>query len=176
VRSTQRRDPNNVMVAALIGPFAPFAVELRTPPGGGNAMPALAHSCAYNGAGGPEVADPAARIAQFAGGFSRNTVGTVCAQDLSAPLTDFARYARGLVGDPCLTRAIATPIDCFVRDEVGASTTQLPACNGGASSTNKPCFELISDPVSCTASGLRLVVQRNAAPAPNTVVVASCRV
>ena len=69
------------------------------------------------------------------------------------------------------------PFDCMVHEEVGSASTPLPACNGGASSTNKPCYELVSDPVSCSAgSHLKLNVQRAAAPAPTAVVVAACRV
>jgi len=172
-----KADPNDVLFAALIGNATPVEVELRTPPGGGSAIPALSHSCTYNGAAGPEVADPGVRIDQLAKQFARNTIATVCSQDLSTPLTDFARQVRGLVGDPCLTRAIALPADCIVRDEIGATQMNLPACNNGASSTNKPCYELISDPASCTAgSHLRLLINRASAPAPNTVVVAVCRV
>ncbi|HEY5920510.1 MAG TPA: hypothetical protein VIV11_02515 [Kofleriaceae bacterium] len=171
-----KTDPTNVLVAALIGSSTPVAVELRTPPGGGTPLSALAHSCTYNGANGAEVGDPGVRIEQFAKQFARNTVASVCSQDLSAPLVDFARHMRGLVGDTCLTKAIATPFDCMVHEEVGAAQTALPACNGGASSTNKPCYELITDPASCsTTQHLKLVVQRNAAPAPTAVVVARCR-
>ena len=172
-----KSDPNAVMLAALVGVEQPFAVELRTPPGGGDAQPAIAHSCTYAGANGVEVADPGVRIAQLARRFARNTVSSVCTQDLSEPVIDVARKVRGLVGDTCLTRAIATPADCMVRDEVGATSTMLPACNNGSSSTNKPCYELISDATACSAgSHLRIVVQRLAAPPPSTVVVARCRI
>jgi hypothetical protein len=168
---------SQILFATLAGNVAPFAVELRTPPGGGAAVTALAHSCMYNGAVGPEVADPGVRINQLAGRFARNIVSSICNQDLSTPLVDIARQVRGLVGDTCLTRAIATPYDCMVHEEVGTVSTPLPACNGGASSTNKPCYELVSDVAACSAgSNLRIVVQRLAAPPPNAVVVAACRV
>jgi hypothetical protein len=172
-----KMDPNNVMVAALTGPTTPFAIELRVPPGGGTAIPALAHSCEYIGAIGQEMADPAVRVVQFAKGFARNSVATICQRDVSTPLIELARQLRSLVGDACLSREIATPTDCIVREEVFTMSTTLPACNGGASSTNKPCWELVVDSVQCTVgSHLKLVVQRNAAPPPNLVVVASCRV
>jgi hypothetical protein len=170
-------DSNSLLVAALIGVEQPFAVELRTPPGGGDALPALAHSCTYVGSLGQEVADPGVRLAQLARRFARHTVSSICTQDLSAPVIDVARHVRGLVGDSCLTRAIAMPADCMVRDESGTASTVLPACNNGSSSTNKPCYELVSDAATCSAgSHLRLQVQRLAAPAPSTVVVARCRI
>lgn len=168
-----KADPNSVMFAAIAGPPTPFEVELRAPPGGGTAIPALTHSCQYTGSAGTEVADPAVRITQLAGTFARNTAGTVCQQDLSAPLVDIARQVRGAVGDSCLTKAIALPADCVVRDEVGAMTTVLPACGG---SVTTDCYTLVTDTVSCTAgSHLRLEVMRSTAPAPGTVTVAYCK-
>jgi hypothetical protein len=172
-----KADPNHVLFAALIGDVEPFNVELRAPPGGGTPVPTIAHSCMYQGSVGLEVADPAVRMAQAAKGFARNSLASVCQADVSQPLVDIARQVRGLVGDSCLTRAIAMPADCIVRDEVGTSSTTLPACDNGASSTNKPCYELLSDPAACTAgSHLRIQVQRSSAPPGNTVVVAACRV
>ena len=44
-----KTDPHQVLFAALIGNMSPVDVELRTPPGGGIAIPAVAHSCMYNG-------------------------------------------------------------------------------------------------------------------------------
>ena len=170
-------DPNQVLFAALIGTPTPVEVILRAPPGGGTALPALEHSCMYQGAAGLEVGDPGVRVAQLASQFARNTIASVCTQNLSTPLTDFARQVRGLVGDTCLTRAIASPPDCIVSEDVGATSTALPVCNGGASSTNKPCYELVEDLASCSAgSHLRLVVQRTSAPPPTAVVVARCRI
>jgi hypothetical protein len=85
-----------------------------------------------------------------------------------------AVQARGLLGDACLSQTPAMPYDCIVREETGTTNTLLPACNGGASSTNKPCWEFVVDAINCPAN-LKLVVQRNTAPAPNAVVVATCR-
>ena len=171
-----KANPNDVMFAALIGDPTPFSVELRIPPGSSTGIPAVAHSCQYSGPNGSEVADPAVRIVELANQFERRAFASVCNADLSTPLVDLARQVRGLVGDTCLTRPIAQPADCIVRDVAGTSTVELPACNGGASSTNKPCYELVTDTAACTAgSHLRLVVQRASTPAPDTVVVASCR-
>lgn len=172
-----KANPNLVLFAALLGEPSPVEVEQRAPPAGGAPLTVVKHSCMYNGATGPEVGDPGVRIAQLARQFSRNTIASVCAQDLSAPLTDFARQVRSIVGDACLTRAIALPADCVVRDEVGPTSKTLPACNDATAPTNKPCYELVVNPASCTAgSHLSVRVQRDAAPATNTVVVASCKI
>jgi hypothetical protein len=170
-----KTDPNMIEVSAIAGALSPFDVELRTPPGGGTSIPALAHSCTYNGANGPEVADPATRIGHFVNQFARHSFASTCTADLSGPLIEAALKVRGLVGDPCLNAVIAQPADCVVTEEVGAMKTTLPACNNGASSTNKPCYELVDNPTSC-AGTLMLTVQRNAAPNPSAVVVARCKV
>jgi hypothetical protein len=172
-----KANANNVMVTALAGPVTPFAVELRVPPGGGEPITALGHSCEYLGLNGAEVADPAARLVQLAQRFPRNSIATICQQDLSEPLVQFAQQARGLLGDACLYRELATPIDCIVNEQVGSTSTMLPACNNGTMSTNKPCWEIVADPVLCAAgSHLKLGVQRAAAPSPDAVVVARCKV
>lgn len=170
-----KADPNLFLFASIAGNVQPFSVELRSPPAGGSAIPALAHSCTYAGAAGVEVADPAVRISELAGRFVRNSVSGICSNNISSQLVDIARQVRGLVGDTCITRAISTPYDCMVYDVVGSSSTQLPACNSGAASTNKPCHELITDVARC-GSRPRVVVQRADAPSPSTVVVARCRV
>jgi hypothetical protein len=172
-----KADPNDVMVAAIMGPKTPFGVELRTPPGGGTAIPALSHSCQYQGAVGLEVADPGVRLGQLVQRFNRNTIATVCQLDLSTPLIALAQQARSLVGDSCLSREIATPYDCIVRQQTTSTTITLPACNSGASSTNKPCWEIVTDSVLCTTgSHLKLIVQRAEAPPPDAIVTASCRI
>src|SRR5205814_709862 len=54
-----KADPANVIVAGIFGPPETTngmgngeTVELRTPPGGGSAIPAVSHSCSYQGAMG----------------------------------------------------------------------------------------------------------------------------
>ncbi|HEY5951773.1 MAG TPA: hypothetical protein VIV40_40035 [Kofleriaceae bacterium] len=164
---------NQVLFAAIIGPQLPFEIELRTPAGGGTAIPALAHSCSYTGANGPEVADPAVRIVELAVQFAHNTVSTVCSMDLSAPLIDVARNVRSLAGDPCLTKEIAKPYDCVVVDEIGTTKTTLPACGG---SVVTDCYQLVSDPNRCTTpSHLKVEVMRSTTPAAGTVTVVRCK-
>lgn len=82
-----KTDPTNVMIGVVAAPTTPYTVELRTPPGGGTAVPAIAHSCTYSGASGPEVGDPAVRLAELLNGFpNRAAFTTICQQDYSAPL------------------------------------------------------------------------------------------
>jgi hypothetical protein len=169
-------NPNMIEVAAIAGPTMPVDVELRTPPGSNTAIPALAHSCSYQGAAGVEVADPAVRIGQFLNQFARKTFATICQQDLSGALTQVANDLRSLIGSACITQTLAQPLDCIVTEEVGTTKTMFPACNNGASSTNKPCWELVSDPVNCALGDhMALKIERTQAPDPNAVVVMRCK-
>lgn len=171
-----KADPSDVLFSAIVGPPTPVEVELRPPVGGGAPIPQLAHSCTYDASTPQEVADPAVRIVQIANMFARHTIGSVCDVDLAASLVDLGVQLRLMIGDACLTREIAQPPDCKVTEEAGGTSTPLPACDNGASSTNKPCYELVADPVACTAgSHTKLVVQRDQAPVADRVVVASCK-
>ena len=188
-----KQDPANVIVAAIAGPPTPYDVELRTPPGGGTAIPAVAHSCSYiGGTGQPEVADPSIRLLDLLNQFpNRNTYSTICQQDLSGALTQIAQLLRTVIGSPCIEGNLAdvdpnTPgdqYDCSVSDVQNFGTskpkeTVLPQCNNQdapASSTNKPCWSIQTDTMNCTvAPNLTLKIERNEAPAPDTHVISYC--
>jgi hypothetical protein len=188
-----KTDPNNVIVAGIVGPVTPFEVELRAPGGSTTKIPALAHSCTYtDSANAPEVADPAIRIKQLLDSFpNRSTFSTICQQDLSTGLVLIAQLLKSVLGSPCIDGKLAdvdpnTPgpqYDCSVSDvaNYGAANqveTVLPACNNAttpASSTNKPCWAIETDVANCTAgSHLTLKIERTTAPDQNTHVVSYC--
>jgi hypothetical protein len=184
-------DPSKVIVAAISGPTTPYEVELRTPPGGGTAIPAVAHSCTYQGSIGPEVADPSTRLKQFLDQFpNRSTFSTICQQDLSGALIQIAQLLKTVLGSPCIDGNLAdvdpnTPgnqYDCSVSDvknygKANQTEEVLPQCNNAtspASSTNKPCWSIQVDP-KCSGPGmLTLKVERDVAPAPDTHVISYC--
>jgi hypothetical protein len=92
-----KTDPTNVIVGAVVAPATPYDVELRTPAGGGTAVPAVAHSCLYNGASGPEVGDPAVRLLEFTNGFpNRAASQTICAQDYAMAFTQITQLLSTL--------------------------------------------------------------------------------
>jgi hypothetical protein len=185
-------DPNSVIVAAVAGVTTPFEVELRTPPGGGSQIPALAHSCNYtDSANQTEVADPAVRIKELLDSFpNRSTFSTICQQDLSGGLQLIAQLLKLVIGSPCIDGTLAdvdpnTPgpqYDCSVSDvtnfgKSNQSETVLPQCNNTgtpSSSTNKPCWAIETDPMCSTMSHLTLKVERSQMPAPDTHVVSYC--
>jgi hypothetical protein len=91
-----KSDPNQVIVAGIMGTITPFAVELRSDPNNSaRLIPALAHSCTYTGGEDanndgipdPEVADPPIRLQFFLDQFpARSTFSSICQQDLSGGL------------------------------------------------------------------------------------------
>lgn len=189
-----KSDPANVIVAGIAGPTMPYEVELRTPPGGGTPIPAVAHSCTYNGANGPEVADPSVRLKQFLDQFpNRSTFSTICQQDLSGALIQIAQLLKAVIGSPCIDGNLAdvdpvTPgpqYDCSVSDvsnygKANQTEKVLPQCNNldnPAASTNIPCWVIQPNPERCTGTDHHLIleVERGGqTPPPDTHVVSYC--
>ena len=169
---TLKGDARKVVTAAIMGTSDPFQVELRTPPGGGVAVTALAHSCAYQGAVGIEVADPPVRMKQFLNLFpNASSFSTICQQDLSGPLTLTAQLVNLAVGSPCIAVQLAEQPDCIVEDVVGTIATEIPACG------SPTCWKLVTDVQNCPAADhLRLQIDRTGAPDPATVTRARCLV
>ncbi|NVB84728.1 MAG: hypothetical protein HOV81_40535 [Kofleriaceae bacterium] len=187
-----KSDPANVIVAGIAGPTMPYEVELRSPPQSTTMIPAVAHSCSYQGANGTEVADPSVRLKEFLDSFpNRSTFQTICQQDLSGALTQIAQLLRTVIGSPCIEGKLADvdpdtagdQYDCSVSDvtnfgKANQSETVLPQCNNvmtPSSSTNKPCWSIQTDTMNCTAGDhLTLKIERSQAPAPDTHVVSYC--
>src|SRR5262249_6890098 len=103
-----KTDPTKVIVAGIMGTTEPVQVELRSPPNGGAAQPALAHSCSYMGANGTEVADPPVRIKFLLDQFpNRSTFTTICQQNLADGLTLIAQLLKTVLGSPCIEGKLA---------------------------------------------------------------------
>src|SRR4029079_8593367 len=159
-------DVKQIIVAGIMGNLEPFQTELRTPPGGGNAIQALAHSCTYIEPGGaPRVAAPPVRIKFFLDQFpDRSTFTTVCQQDLSGGLQQIGQLLKAALGDPCIEGNLAPPIQCSASYRLKNGTeTVIPECDQGA--TNQPCWHIITDATKCpTGQNLIFKVEDKAAP------------
>ncbi len=166
---TVRRDPARVAVAAIAGDPTPVAIELRTPPGGGAATPALAHSCSWQAATGSHVADPAARIAAVVDALAPNaSFSSICADNLEPAVVDVARTANALRGVICLDPARVGPDPtCSVTVESTSGEAPLTLCPAATD-----CFEIVDDVAAC-GDRPRLVVHL-AAPAAADIVRARC--
>jgi hypothetical protein len=173
VLTTIKPDPRDVLFAAIAGPGQPLEIELRTPPGGGTAIPALAHSCSWQTGNGSAVADPAVRMADLASSLPRGDFESVCQDDYAPTARAIARQIRNLLGDTCVPVALADQTGCTAVDQHADGTEiALPPCPG-ATSTTRDCFELVADSA-CSASGVRVVTHRVSAPSADTMVSLRC--
>lgn len=176
-------DPRMVMVAGVVGPPEPFEVTLAQV--NGQTAPVLAPSCTFAGAGGPETAAPAVRLAAFLDAFpGRSQLTSICDADLSGALSQIGASAKKLVGDPCLDAAdladaspdpgLQPACEVFdIRDATPTTPTHLPAC--GATTTD--CFEITADARSCPTApeNLRVRIHRSATPTADTWTHVRCQ-
>jgi hypothetical protein len=181
-----KADPRRVVVAGIAAPGEPLAVELRPAPGGGPLEPALAHACTFSSPLGTTAADPAVRLRSFVDGFpDRSAAPTICQEDLSGGLREIGNVLLRAMGHPCVEVPLADAdrstaglqADCVVEDELGDVRQPLDACE--ARPDARPCWRLEADPAACGASPpphLKLVVQRDTQPHPQTITRMRCRV
>lgn len=167
-----KADPRHVMFGALAGDPSVVTVEMRAPPNGGNPLPALQHACRWmTDVESTTTIDPSVRLATLTGAFWRRYFAPVCGPDLADAARGLAREIRGMFGDACLTRDIASPADCIAFDtRADGREVPLPACDGASSN----CFRLVSD-ASCPGQGLRVEIDRTAIPPPDTMVSLRCK-
>lgn len=168
----------DVTVALIAGTLNPIRVELRDL--NGTQQPALASSCAFESATGRNVADPPVRLEAFVREFpNRGTSRSICENDLQQSVASIGDLITTTLGTPCLD---TTPLDvdpntpglqgdCVAADVVGATVTQLPACDAGS----PPCWKIEPD-AACPLTNLRLVVTRASEPPAGTRTTLRCRV
>ncbi|HEY5922441.1 MAG TPA: hypothetical protein VIV11_12255 [Kofleriaceae bacterium] len=184
-----KTNPANVIVAGIAGPTLPYEVELRVPNGSTTAIPAVAHSCSYVAGTAVEVADPAVRLRQFLAQFpNRNTVTTVCNEDLSGALILIAELVKQVVGTNCVEVDDIDPapgfqVDCVVAEvqnygHVNQTERVLLQCDNLAdppASTIKPCWWLKEDATACPVASQRLLqIERSEPPPEGTQILAYC--
>lgn len=158
-----KSDPAKILVATIMGPSGPVRVALDR-----FGAPEVQPSCER----GAQSAEPMPRLAYFAQKVSgQNTFVSICEPELAGGLVQIAEALARIVGDACLdavpvdsdTRRDGLQADCAVTETVpGLPPAALPRCptTGG-----KPCWTLVEDPM-CTASGLRVQIDRAGAPEP----------
>lgn len=168
-------DPRALMLGLIVADPTKVAIELRTPPGGGTPLTALAHSCMYTTATGMLVGDPAVRMASLLGTFpGRTKLTSVCSDQLAPATTDIGKSLKRLVGDACLEKPIAMPADCVavdVRDSSPNTATPLPHCGPGVTGD---CFDLVPDATCTDGAALRLQVTRTQPPPADLWTTVRC--
>jgi hypothetical protein len=167
-----KADRRDVLFMPIAAGATSLTVEARTPPGGGTAIPALAHACQWQNGIGPAVADPAVRMLELTKHVSRGHMENVCTADYTPAQHAIAREIRSMLGDSCLTRDIRLPADCVVFDQTLAGEIEVPPCSATLVSD---CYRLVDDPTCTTSQHLRVDVIRSAPPATDTMVAVRCR-
>jgi hypothetical protein len=155
----KQNEARRVMFGAIIADPLKVAVEMRTPPAGGNPILALDHACDFTTVNGPAVADPGVRIASLATSLGGKVV-SICNDDLTAQATQLGAGLARLVNDTCLAEELAPASDCVVTDHLADGTTaDVP-------------FELVADPA--CAGKQRVKITRTQQPAFETYSTLSC--
>jgi hypothetical protein len=182
-------DPRRVIFGGIVGPAAPFAVELRAPPGAGAPVPQLAHVCSYQPPGSsPQAADPAPRLAAFGAGFgARGELTSICNAGYADNVTRLGDLVRRSMGSACVEAVLAdadpkapgSQPDCVVEDVAagGAQAAAILPCESAAGAL--PCWRLEEDPVGCPLSpapNLALRIDRDASPEPSVITQMRCSV
>lgn len=176
-----KEDPNNIIVAGIIGDS--FPVVVGTHPDTGN--PELAPSCTS----GSGEAAPGVRLKTLLEQFpQRNTITTICNENLDGALVLIAELLAKVIGNPCLEGDMvdydsATPgvqPECQISDVRFPNTDRqeedpIPHCDttGGAT----PCWHLETNLETCssTETNLELIVERGGSEVPTgTHVQARC--
>lgn len=174
-----KHDPRLLSVNALVGDPEPVEVELRTPPGGGTPILAMAHSCAYNGTSGSNAADPGKRIETLLDAFpgqASTALASVCSQDMAPALRIVSTAIKKTLGDTCIdTRSLldtdpstpgvqpqCTAVD--IRDSDPSTEIDVP-------------FDLVVDETICAwyPEHLRFVPHRTTEPTTDTWTHVRCK-
>jgi hypothetical protein len=175
-----KSDPRRIVVAGILGDAEPVAVEERTDDW------ALVPSCETAGIG---KADPAIRLRAFLDGFpASSTAQTICPadEDLSSAMSQIGAAVASKLPTFCIAGDLADgdagtdgiqPI-CSVSDIVHLDRPdQDDAIIGACDAVDeRPCYRIVTDPDACTADlHLKLEIERDAPPPPDTTVVARCQ-
>jgi hypothetical protein len=194
-----KADPDNqIVVAAITAPSAPYSVEWVPELGGQNTQPGelwpqVMHSC--GAAGGDDVnpltsqttidgsfGDPSVRITQFVRSFQDSVVGSICDPSYAMSMTAIATKISQLITPPCITQTIQNDSndnpDCSVIESVENNNvfqrTTIPYC--GTSNNTPPCWTLAIGSGNCTGEFIHFNDTTQNASAQSVDFTLSCSV
>ncbi|HXU00524.1 MAG TPA: vWA domain-containing protein [Polyangia bacterium] len=167
-----KADPEQVMVAAITGLPAPYAVHWTAPGVRSDPpWPEVSHSCI---AGDGSFADPAIRTSAFVNEFGANgLLLPICADDFAPALSRIAEKIADHVSKPCVAGTVAkrpgtASDDCVVVSmtadgQGGRAENVLSSCADTAGVG--PCWQLGAGENGCAGQSLTVVPDATA-PAP----------
>ncbi|HLK93770.1 MAG TPA: hypothetical protein VKZ18_28015 [Polyangia bacterium] len=177
IRALKPDPDNQIFVGEIIGPPVPYGVEWApsgNPDLPNELWPQVMHSCGAVGSDGvnpdphaqnatdQSFGDPGVREQQFAFGFSRSVVASICDPDYSQSMVQIADAIGKLITPPCINGQIQSDAQgnpaCSVietlTDSAGNKTSvAVPNCaeNGNAA----PCWTLEAGTNGCTGQSLK---------------------
>ncbi|HVV48577.1 MAG TPA: hypothetical protein VHO06_02875 [Polyangia bacterium] len=175
-------DPNDqILVAGIIAPPTPYAVEWDPPMNGQNTQPGelwpqVQHSCGPSNLTLPmtnpdatqvtsdsSFGDPGVRLAQFLSAFPNFVQASVCDSNYAQSMQAIATKLGQLITPPCISGKIQNDPttgqpECSVIEHLNAGTPQamdrsLPSC----ANSGPPCWTLTQGGMGC-ANGAQLAV------------------
>jgi len=180
IKST-KADPTSIVVGEIIGvPPENKTATVRRVGTEPNVQAELGPTCEDPATG---EAAPGYRLKQFADGFpERNTVTSICNDDLSDALVGIAELLKLVIGNPCIIGNLADkdPMadgiqpECNVSDRRPGVETQIPQCpTSPGDPSNAPCWYMKSNPEKCGAypTQLEVAIERGGASVPNDTKV-----
>lgn len=181
-----KEDDYQIIVGGIIGNADPVVVNTKTGRDGETRL-TLEPSCISDSG----EAAPGVRLDSFLKAFrDRNTVTTICNEDLSEALTLIAQLLAKVIGNPCLEPKIdlepeadGIQHDCQVSDVryIGpeiVSEDPLKQCSSNTPSADEyPCWYLDANTESCSNAEqpIELVIERGEnVPPAGTKAIISC--
>jgi hypothetical protein len=170
-----KKDPSQILVAAITGPASPYGIELIPNDQTKENIASIQHSCVENTG---EYADPAVRILQWVAAFGNNGVPqTICADSLAPALSAIANTLGARLGPQCIhgTLRDADPLtpaldpecqvtDSYVNDQGETVASAVESCTQNGNTP--PCWSIIDDAKICLGAKT-LQVNRGSAPPPS---------
>jgi hypothetical protein len=197
-----KTDPDNqILVAGIIAPAAPYAVEWDAASGGqnlqpGEVWPAVQHSCGPQSATSPSVnpdskqgnttdgsfGDPGVRETQFLDAFPNSVVASICDPSYAESMTAIATKLGQLITPPCITSKVQNdsmgqPMCSVIENltDTQGNTTSKAIQNCNENGNAMPCWSLVPGAGNCAGQQLN-VNDTNAANAQSANSLIECSI
>jgi hypothetical protein len=199
IRSLKADPDNQILVAAISAPAAPYTVAWVPEMGGQNTQagelwPQVEHSCGASGTDdvNPEstmsptdgsFGDPGVRIAQFVSAFPNFVLASICDTSYASSMQAIATKLGQLITPPCITGKVQTDPagnpECSVIEHLtdGAGVKHDSAIqNCAENGTTPPCWQLTAGMANCSGQQLTVmdVAGANANSESSTINCSLC--
>jgi hypothetical protein len=190
IKSLKTDPDNQILVAGIIGPATPYAVEWDPEMGGQNTQPgelwpAVQHSCGPDTATAPAVnpqssqfttdqsfGDPGVREAQFIGAFKNSVVASICDPTYAASMTTIATKLGQLITPPCITGTLQQdgnnqPVCSVVENltDMAGNSSHIALQNCAAPNANQAqCWKVATGVMGCNGAQITVTDTVNANP------------